>query len=317
MRPMSLLVGNGVAGAREAQARRMRGRCAVCGATVGAMVAGRDGHALVQCACGAMFLDPEPAADAVDPREDPHPDSFYALPAAMKVRWLARSRAQGRLLEVGCGRGFFLATAKQHGFSVAGIEVDAVRAHTVATKLEAEIEVAALDRSSCPDASCDVVYHCDLLSHFVDPLCALQRMRRMLRDDGVMFFEVGLVGGLSGAWYRRMPPGSWPRHRWFFDDRSLTALLSRAGLRIVRVQTFSLGPQVLLYRGVSRALSGVRRVCSGRDDRTQRAVPAEPRRERPGEARINNWLRFGLGRWAPRFGPATALVLAVPTGGSE
>lgn len=297
---------------RALRADALSGRCAVCGCTDGVPVAQRDGHVLVQCACGAMFLIPEPTADAVDPREDRHPDSFYALPAAMKVRWLARTRPSGRLLEVGCGRGFFLAEAQREGYAVAGIEVDAARARTVAEQLGVEVEAALVEESHWPDASCDVVYHCDLLSHFPDPLRALVRMRRMLRPRGVMFFEVGLVGGISKAWYRRMPPGSWPRHRWFYDQRSLAMLLARAGLRIVRLQTFSLGPQVLLHGSASRVLGMWRRLLRrrGRVTTTQGCDVAT--RERPGEARLNNWLRFGLGRLAPRLGPATALVLAAP-----
>ncbi len=292
------------------------GRCVVCGASSGLPVAERDGHALLQCACGAMFLVPEPGVADVDPRVDHHPDSFYALPAAMKVAWLARSHPGGTLLEVGCGRGFFLAAAKRRGYRVAGIEVDASRARSVADRLGVSVENALVEESHWPDASCDLVYHCDLLSHFPDPLRALVRMRRMLRPDGAMFFEVGLVGGLSAQWYRRMPHGSWPRHRWFYEERSLAALLDRAGFRIVRLQTYSLGPQVLLFRGASRLLGFGRRLLGrGTPSRGERGLAAP--RERPVEARINNWLRFGLGRVAPRLGPATALVLAVGKGGAQ
>jgi SAM-dependent methyltransferase len=286
----------------------------VCEAVVGARVAQRDGYALKQCGCGAMFLEPEPSADAVDPREDPHPDSFYALPAAMKLRWLARTHRRGRLLEVGCGRAFFLAEAQRRGFDVAGIEVDPERARRVAAQLDVPVEAALVEHSRWPDASCDVVYHCDLLSHFPDPLLALERMGRMLRPGGAMFFEVGLVGGIGPSWYRRMPPGSWPRHRWFFDRESLTKLLARAGLRVVRMQVYSLGPQVLLYRSASRLLGACRWFLPRRRPATRSVGSSQPR-ERPGEARINNWLRFGLGRVAPQFGPCTALVLTARSGG--
>jgi SAM-dependent methyltransferase len=199
---------------------------------------------------------------------------------------------------------------------VAGIEADAARARAVADRLGVRVEHALVEESRWPDASCDVVYHCDLLSHFPDPVRALTRMRRMLRPDGAMFFEVGLVGGLSPAWYRRMPAGSWPRHRWFYDQRSLAALLDRVGLRVARLQAYSLGPQVLLCRGTSRMLELGRRLLRRHEPACSRPLATAPR-ERPAEARINNWLRFGLGRVAPRLGPGTALVLAVRRAGVE
>ncbi len=171
-------------------------------------------------------------------------------------------------------------------------------------------EVALLEASKRPDASCDVVYHCDLLSHFPDPAGALQRMRRMLRPGGIMFFEVGLVGRLATAWYRRMPDHSLPRHRWFFDHGSLRQLLYTTGFTLLRIQDFTLGPQVLLYRCASH----LRRWWRGAPRRPEQRPPTGPPRERPAEGQINNWLRFGLGRHAPGFGPATAFVIAAPRG---
>lgn len=295
-----------------------RASCAVCGEATGRPVCRRGAYELMQCHCGGMYLSPPVPDHAVDHAVDTHPDSFYALPAAMKLRWLRRSHPTGRLLEVGCGGGHFLRQARASGYEVCGIELDASRAHEVATELGIPVECAPIEQSQWPTGSCDIVYHCDLLSHFPDPLRALQQMRRLLRPGGVLFFEVGMVGDLAERWYDAVPARSIPRHRWFFSERALRQLLYRAGLDIERLKTFGLGPQVVVSRALSGTYQSVRRlaprpVTSARSCPTGEAVvPGHAIRERPLEGQFNNFMRFSLGAWFPRAGPLTAFVLARP-----
>ena len=214
--------------------------CVVCGEDSGEIICQRGGYNLLQCKCGGIYLSPCVAEGAVDQTVDIHPSSFYSLPAAMKVRWLAKTKNKGTLLEVGCGDGYFLRAARDYGFRVAGIELDAARATRLAQNLHIDVECGAIEHSKWPGQTCDVVYHCDLLSHFPDPALALQKMTRLLLPDGVLFFEVGIVGDLRPIWYRSIPESDIPRHRWFFLKRALHRLLANVGLTIERIKTFSL-----------------------------------------------------------------------------
>src|SRR5262245_60184511 len=76
-------------------------RCVVCGESRGAIVCQKSGFDVLRCPCGGLYLSPMVADGAVNRAEESHPPSFYALPAAMKVRWLAETCAEGTLLEVG------------------------------------------------------------------------------------------------------------------------------------------------------------------------------------------------------------------------
>jgi SAM-dependent methyltransferase len=288
--------------------------CTVCGASNGRRVCCRAGYGLMQCACGAMYLWPALAADAVDHRIDGHPASFYALPAAMKVRWLQQSHARGRLLEVGCGDGHFLRAAREAGFEVCGIELDAGRASQLAHTMNVHIECSAIEHTQWPGNSCDVVYHCDLLSHFPEPLLALQQMTRLLRPDGVLFFEVGIVGGLADKWYDAVSDRSIPRHRWFFSEPALHRLLAQAGLRVERYKSFGLGPQALVYTGMSRVYQALRRLLRQPGNSSAPGGAAAPPKgltdERPLLGAFNNFMRFSVGALFPKVGPLTALVVA-------
>lgn len=297
------------------------GACSVCGANDGHPVARENGFTLLQCGCGAMFLDHPPPPGYVDPAYDPHPEDYYALPARLRLRFVARHAQGGVLLEVGCGRGGFLTAARRRGYDVAGVEVDPGRARAAAARLGAEIECARVEDSRRPDGSCDVVFHCDLLSHFPDPLAALERMRRMLRPKGRMVFEVGLVGSGPPEWYKG--PLQLPHHRWFFDEPALRRLLRSAGFEIVALQRFGLTPVTVLSRlaGAMGVGGGATRPQLFSPELNRRltfdgdtlAPVAEPKGPAAAlRARLYAFARYRIGALAPALGPGTAFVAAVP-----
>jgi SAM-dependent methyltransferase len=282
--------------------------CLICGSKAGRVVCRKGGYDGHLCPCGGLYLSPPPPPDAVDPTIDPHPDFFYALPAAMKVHWLARSHPGGRLLEVGCGAGHFIAAALRDGYQVSAIEPHPARARLVYERLGVEVECALLEDSRLPPQSYDVIYHCDLLSHFPDPDFALRRMARLLRPNGVLFFEVGRHGNIASFWYRWLSEDSFPRHRWLYSEKGLRLLLDRCGLRVVRWKRFGLAPHVLAYRGASAVLRCTRALRGNRADAGSSG--AVRRREWPLESRWHNFMRFRVGAVAPPWGPQTLFVLA-------
>ena len=73
-----------------------------------------------------------------------------------------------------------------------------------------------------PPERFDVVFHVDLMSHFVDPLDALRTMRRATRPGGVVAFEVGLLAGChrDGKWQRAV---GYPQHRWLYSQKRFIA----------------------------------------------------------------------------------------------
>jgi SAM-dependent methyltransferase len=291
------------------------GGCLICGESAGRRMFHKGGYEGRICSCGLVYLSPPPPLDAVDPTIDLHSDFFYALPAAMKVRWLARSHSHGRLLEVGCGEGFFLEAAKAQGFEVAGIEPHQARAQRVAERLGVDVECALIERSQAPPRSWDVVYHCDLLSHFADPDAALRRMTELLRPNGVLFFEVGLHGKILPYWYRSLSDNSFPEHRWLYSDEALRRLLDRCGLRIVRMKRFGLAPQVLLYQGASALLhwTGALRYLRAAAEPSSPAIGSKASAQtRSLEAWWHNFMRFRVGAFAPAWGPQTLFVIAEP-----
>jgi SAM-dependent methyltransferase len=283
--------------------------CSVCGGKRGRVVWRENGYEGRACPCGTVCTTPEPAPHAIDPSHDAHSRAFYALHAPLKVRWIERVCRRGRLLEIGCGEGDFLIAAQARGFGVTGIEIDPARAARAAQRVGSEVRCASLEDVEWPGAAFDVVYHCDLLSHFANPLRALLRMTALLGKNGVLAFEVGTLGGIHPAWYRWIGKVGYPQHRWLFSERSLFALLERAGLMIEAKRHFGLAPAVTALR--ARAVIKKVLARTGREDAAMFEGSERAGMHRAVE-RVDQFLRYRVGALAPRLGPATWLIAARP-----
>ncbi|HEY4076504.1 MAG TPA: class I SAM-dependent methyltransferase, partial [Rhizomicrobium sp.] len=178
--------------------------CFLCGGRSGPVLFEELGYGARQCDCGVLYTSPFPAQGVVDPVHDLHQESYYELAAPIRAAFLQRYRKSGRLLEVGCGNGHFLREAMARGYAVAGMEPNAGRAAQVREDLGVPVETALIEDTQLPPQSFDIVYHCDLLSHFPDPILALERMTSLVAPDGILYFEVGLVADLAPFWYRSM-----------------------------------------------------------------------------------------------------------------
>lgn len=282
------------------------GQCPLCRSRTD-RVAWREGaFTSYACDCGLSFTDPAPGPGEVDFTDDVHPDSFYALPAQRKADWLVRKGLQGRLLEVGCGRGYFLAAASRRGFEIHGMEPHEERARDAESRLGVPIERTLLWDHRLEPSNYDVVFHIDLLSHFPDPAGALRTMAALLRPGGVLAFEVGILGGVSRFWYHRIGYVGLRQHIYLYSERALAALLERAGLEIVAMDRFGLGLPMLVGKCVHLGLAVAGRVLSPFGD------PLSVDWRRSVQQRLAMSARYHIGSLMPRLGPRTCFVIARP-----
>jgi SAM-dependent methyltransferase len=287
------------------------GRCAVCDGTSARVVWRENGYEGRACACGTVYTVPAPVHDVVDPTIDGHLESYYAAPARRRVRWLVRHRPRGRLLEIGCGEGHLLVAARAAGYGVAGLEPDPARARRAAARAGVPVACALLETWRPDGARFDIVYHCDLLSHFAEPVAALRTMTGLLAPGGVLAFEVGLLGGIAPHWYRRLGTLGYPQHRWLYSEDSLRMLLARADLTLTHSTRFGLGLGILFVDGI-RSLARAWRWCRP----AGRALVPAPAGASVLAGRLvegtEAFWRYRAGRLAPRLGPATLLAIATP-----
>lgn len=119
----------------------------------------------------------------------------------------------GRILEAGCGLGRWVFYLRQKGYDVTGIDL-ARSAVELANRYDPSAPILLEDvlSSPFPSGSFDAVISLGVVEHFQGgPDAALQELRRLLRDDGLLFISVPL-----NTWLRRIfthPLKDWQRRR--------------------------------------------------------------------------------------------------------
>ncbi len=117
----------------------------------------------------------------------------------------------GRLLDIGCGYGFFLKMAEERGWEAVGVDPNPQGIAYAKERLHVNALLGDLKDVHFPNGSFDLVTLWNVLDHTPDPLDILLEIHRVLKDDGYIFIRT-------------------PNAGWNYFSFRLTNFLSRVGL---------------------------------------------------------------------------------------
>jgi len=141
----------------------------------------------------------------------------------------------GRLLDIGCNRGFILANAAAWGWEAYGVEIV-----PWATKLvEKEFSVTAFNcriRDVDPQFETgffDAITMIDIIEHFHEPVKDMMEINRILKDDGFLIINTVDIGSA----YARLRGYDWifekpEEHLYLFDKVTMKKILDKTGFKI-------------------------------------------------------------------------------------
>jgi len=139
----------------------------------------------------------------------------------------------GALFDVGAATGYFLALARDRGFSVSGIDISAAAARE-ATKKGIEVETGTLETVRHQPDSYDVVTMFDVLEHVPHPDALVKEAADMLRRGGILMGctpdSMSVNARLMGKRWHLLCP---PEHLVLMNDKSLRLLLAEQGFTTV------------------------------------------------------------------------------------
>jgi len=180
------------------------------------------------------YFDKYPGGRAYDADE---PQRLHE--AAVRLRWLQREVAGGRLLELGSASGWFLAQAREGGFDVEGIEPAAEIAAASRERWGVHVQAATAESAILPDGELDAIVAWHVLEHITQPRPVLERLCGALRPGGLLLLELPNVESAAARaqgpdWFHLDPA----HHVGHYAPATLSDLLRRSGFVPIQVDTF-------------------------------------------------------------------------------
>lgn len=141
-----------------------------------------------------------------------------------------------RLLDVGCGKGSFIARMREQGWDVEGLEVDADAVEYARSKSGLSVHLGSLENIHFPDDTFDVITSNHVIEHVHDPISLVQECLRVLKPGGRLVLATPNIESFGHEYFGRdwshLDP---PRHLRLFTMKTLRECAVRAGFQSVDV----------------------------------------------------------------------------------
>lgn len=204
--------------------------------------------------------------------------------AAERLAILAANKpfiAGQRLLDVGCGTGWFLRAAKERGYDVSGFEFSSALARFTAGSVGCSVHDSDL---AAIDSRFDIVTLFDVIEHVPRPVDTLNVIRALLQPGGVILvfcpnFDSIAIRAAQAESNLVMPT----RHLSYFTKRSVHRLCALAGMELLWFKTAGIDIGDIMAWRESRGMPRDLRLWQNMSDTLQPAID---------ELEVGNHLRF-------------------------
>ena len=144
-----------------------------------------------------------------------------------RLREIERHRAPGRVLDVGCGPGFFVEAAREAGWDAWGIDPSEYAVSLARRSLGERVSVGVVEASGHPPAGFDLVTAFDAFEHVYEPLRFLDAAHALLRPGGVLAITTPDVTSLLA----RISGRGWvsfkiPEHVYYWSPATIRRALA-------------------------------------------------------------------------------------------
>jgi 2-polyprenyl-3-methyl-5-hydroxy-6-metoxy-1,4-benzoquinol methylase len=142
-----------------------------------------------------------------------------------------------KLLDIGCGTGWFLDLAREHGYKISGQEFGEELTRWVSKRLGVRIFDCAPEKIDLPGYF-DVITMFDLLEHIRDPLGMIMATKRMLAPGGILVIFTPNFDSVSNCIMREASNLIAPaEHLFYFTKDAVNILAERSKMEIAYYTT--------------------------------------------------------------------------------
>lgn len=222
---------------------------------------------VVRCmTCGLVYaISKEPTSDIVADYVDMEDLEYLKEEAGRRAQArivlskIRKFKNHGRMLDIGGGPAFFLDEAKRQGWEVQGVDLSRWAKEYSKKNFDIDIFQGALQGATFPDRSFDAVVMNDVIEHLEDPKGALKEIRRILKNDGVLYLSTPDIDSILSRLLRAKWWGINKYHLFYFSKKTLEIMFEEVGFKSLRYSSyprvFSLGYWATRLRSYPRFVS--------------------------------------------------------------
>lgn len=234
---------------------RAPSKCILCNSSSRTILIRLEDWTIYKCAdCGLGFLDPRPDRNELQDlyRNDyfsSHYDEGLKIDSPEmkrrisqedhRVKFFRGLKRHGKVLDIGCGMGYFLYACRAYGYEVDGLDVSGDSASYVRNELKIPVTTGQIEEIDLEDNSMDIITMWHTLEHTPDPRKHLKKAWNWLKSDGLLIVDVPNYKGTDaqkmwGGW------SGWdlPYHLYHFTPNTLINILSQHGFRTIRTKDY-------------------------------------------------------------------------------
>lgn len=161
--------------------------------------------------------------------------SFKRKEAAI-LSYFNEKNSKLKILDFGCGIGYFLNNLKSSRFIKTGQEIN-IYGYNKCKKLEFKVYTNDLLKIGLRSGEFDVVSMWHVLEHLDDPKKYLNKISLILKKDGILIFSTPNTDSLGF----KIGKANWfhldsPRHLTLYNKKSLIKLCNDAGFEVVSIK---------------------------------------------------------------------------------
>ncbi len=269
--------------------------CILCASDKLINLKGFEDAYLCKClSCGLVFSKKIPTENELKDFYKNYGVNNYLSPLTIKrynelLDKFEPFRKTNRILDVGCGIGYFLVEAKKRGWEVYGTEISEDSAEICVSK-GILISLGTLDSKNYEPNSFDIITSLEVIEHINNPTIEIENFYKILREGGLAYittpnFNSLLRYRLKGA-YNII---TYPEHLTYYTDKTLTNVFKIYHFKKLKTETT--GISLTRFR-TSKGTSSQEFISPKSDDERIRSKMDAVWYLKIGKTIINKWLTF-------------------------
>ncbi|TET64333.1 MAG: class I SAM-dependent methyltransferase [Candidatus Stahlbacteria bacterium] len=224
--------------------------CNICNSTSEEIISKTGIGNIVRCKkCGLLYRNPRLSdRDEIDKYKHQIYDESYGLIEDKSKKEIFVSilnnleHYKGKILDIGCADGYFLALARERGWEPYGIEISDFLLRKARESLGSKYVFGVpLKMADFPPNYFDVISMWDVLDHLMDPLGELMEIRRILKKKGLLIIRVRNIAFhiLVNKLFKKNLFGIIKKptifHLYGFNNKNIKVLLEKANLSKLKI----------------------------------------------------------------------------------